>query len=113
MAHSVILAMDSSLPIFLYLLITFVLANLPWLSERNFLFFKPGKDEKSGWFRWFEWVVFCLLAGLMGFGLEKKMMGTVADQDWEFYVVTFCLFLVFALPGFIYRFDLRKLLLNR
>jgi hypothetical protein len=38
--------------------------------------------------------------------MEKKLNGEIYAQDWEFYAVTLCLFLVFALPGFIYRNDL-------
>jgi hypothetical protein len=30
-------------------------------------------------------------------------MGQLAPQDWEFYAVTRCLFLVFAFPGFVYK----------
>ena len=47
------------------------------------------------------------LVGGIATGLEKKTMGEIHQQEWEFYAVTFCLFLVFALPGFIYRHDLR------
>jgi hypothetical protein len=39
----------------------------------------------------------------IGFGLEQKVTGSVHAQDWEFYAVTACLFIVFAMPGFIYR----------
>jgi hypothetical protein len=39
--------------------------------------------------------------------------GEIYSQDWEFYAVALCLFLVFALPGFIYRHDLRQLLQRR
>jgi hypothetical protein len=33
------------------------------------------------------------------------MTGQLHTQDWEFYATSFCLFIVFALPGFIYRHD--------
>ena len=37
------------------------------------------------------------------FFVEKKSIGNVHSQDWEFYAVTFFLFLVFSFPGFIYK----------
>lgn len=42
--------------------------------------------------------------------LEYKITGGNYSQQWEFYVATLCLFVVFALPGFIYHYDLKKLL---
>ena len=85
-----------------------VFANLPWLNDR--LFFIASLTKKSGWIRWFEWFVFYLISIGFGFALEYKLMGTLSEQDWEFYVVTLCLFVVFALPGFIYCYDLKKVL---
>ena len=40
--------------------------------------------------------------------VERFSMGQVAAQNWEFYAVTACLFLVFAFPGFVYRYLWRK-----
>jgi len=34
---------------------------------------------------------------------EKATFGQIAHQDWEFYAVTSCLFIVFAFPGFVYK----------
>jgi len=86
----------------------FVAANLPWLSERFFFLFSPsGGAGKRPWMRLLEWFVLYLLVGAVAIGLEKKYTGEIHHQDWVFYVVTFCLFIVFALPGFIYRHDLR------
>jgi len=42
--------------------------------------------------------------------LENKLTGGLHNQQWGFYVATLCLFVVFALPGFIYHYDLKKLL---
>jgi len=85
-----------------------VVANLPWLNDK--LFFVISLTGKSGWLRWFEWFVFYFVSIGSGFALEYKLMGTLSEQDWEFYVVTLCLFVVFALPGFIYCYDLKKIL---
>lgn len=86
-------------------------ANLPWLSERWLLVIaRPSRRAKPFWLRLIEWaLLYSLIAGL-GFGFEYKTTGLVHAQGWEFYVVTLCLFAVSALPGFIYRYQLRRLL---
>ncbi|HLA39718.1 MAG TPA: DUF2818 family protein, partial [Candidatus Glassbacteria bacterium] len=40
--------------------------------------------------------------------LVEKNLGPVHPQRWEFYATTACLFLVFAYPGFVYRFLWRR-----
>lgn len=82
-------------------------ANLPWLSER---FLLVVKLNKTAWWRWLEWLVCYGLTGLLASAFENKLTGGVHTQQWEFYVATLCLFMVFALPGFIYHYDLKKLL---
>jgi len=84
-----------------------VVANLPWLSNK--LFAVVAIDKKSGWLRILEWLVLCILSFGMGFALEYKVMGVVTEQAWEFYVVALCLFAVFALPGFLYHYELKKI----
>jgi len=105
--------LDSSSLIMLFIVISFIAANVPWMSDRYFMLVKPVNTRKSGLFRWLEWLVLYFIIGLIGLGLEQRFMGTRSEQDWEFFVINFCLFLVFALPGFIYRYDLKKLLVNR
>jgi hypothetical protein len=53
-----------------------------------------------------EVLVFYVLVGLMAFALEASI-GNVFVQGWEFYVITFSLFLVFAYPGFVWRYLMR------
>lgn len=101
----------SALFIWILLLVAVLAANLPWLGERFFFFFNPpGGKTKRAWMRLLEWLVLYLLVGLMAVGLEQKATGDRYAQDWEFYVVTLCLFVVFAIPGFIYRYQLRPIL---
>ncbi len=90
----------------LIIAIAFISANLPWLSERIFFVARPADGHKRAWWRWLEWLVLYFVAGAITLGMEKKLNGEIYSQDWEFYAVTLCLFLVFALPGFIYRHDL-------
>jgi hypothetical protein len=85
-----------------YLVLAGLLANLPWLSQRCFFVLECAK--KTAWVRLLEWLGLYAIVGGMGYALEKKVMGTVQAQDWEFYAVTFFLFAVFATPGFIYRY---------
>ena len=105
--------MTASHASWLIIIIALITANLPWISERVFFVGKPAGGEKSAWLRWLEWLVLYFVAGAMTLGMEKKLNGEIYAQDWEFYAVTLCLFLVFALPGFIYRYDLRHHLQRR
>jgi hypothetical protein len=93
--------------------IAFVAANLPWLTERFFFVLPPPGGTKRAWMRLLEWGVLMGIVGLIGVGLEQKVTGVIHAQDWEFYAVGVCLFVVFALPGFIWRHDLKRLLDRR
>jgi len=98
--------MSNQYPIYILLCLLIVAANLPWLSNK--LFAIVTLKNKTGWIRGLEWLVLCVLSFALGFALEYKVMGTVTTQAWEFYVVALCLFAVFALPGFIYHHELKK-----
>ena len=89
--------MTSSAAIWILLALAIIAANLPWLSERILFIWTP-RGEKSPWIRLAEWLLLYFLVGGIAVGLEQKTMGDIHRQDWEFYAVTFCLFLVFALP---------------
>lgn len=97
--------MSVTLGALLLLAVAAIAANLPWLSNR-FLFVIP-LQAKSAWLRLLEWLLLYFVVGGLALGLEQRMMGGIHTQDWEFYAVTLSLFMVFALPGFIYRHDLR------
>ncbi len=101
--------MTSQTAIILLLVLAVIAANLPWISNR-ILFIYPPAGEKSPWARLAEWLLLYFVVGGLAMGLEQKSMGEIHTQDWEFYAITFCLFLVFALPGFIYRHELRHLI---
>lgn len=100
----------SAVFIWILLLAAVIAANLPWLGERFFFFFNPPGGIKRVWMRLLEWLVLYALIGLVAVGLEQKASGERYSQDWEFYVVSLCLFVVFAIPGFVYRYQLRPLL---
>ncbi len=85
------------------LLLMFMIANVPCLSDRIFLVMPPKSSPKNiGW---------CLLELVVYYGAiislatyaEARILGNVAMQGWEFYTVTVSLFFVFAFPSFIYK----------
>src|SRR5690606_17945745 len=65
----------------------------------------PG--TKSFFERLLELLTLYALVGALGFAFVAYL-GSVFPQNWEFYAVTLCLFLVMGYPGFVYRYLLRK-----
>jgi Na+(H+)/acetate symporter ActP len=86
------------------LLLAFIAANLPFFSERLFHLVPLKTSVKSLPWCLLEWLVLYFVMGIIAMFVEKSVMGQIAPQAWEFYATTFCLFLVFAFPGFIYRY---------
>ena len=97
----------------LIIAIALIAANLPWLSDRVLLVLEPKDGVKRAAWRWLEWLLLFFIVGGVAMGMEQKLNGETYSQDWEFYAIALCLFLVFALPGFIYHSDLRQLLRRR
>jgi len=91
------------------LLAALVCANLPFLSNRLFLI-KPVQAgaKKSIWIRLLEWLLLYFIVGGLALLFEQKTNGQIHAQDWEFYAITFFMFLVLAVPGFIYRHTFLK-----
>lgn len=89
------------------LLLAVVLANLPFLSERFFLVWPLRAPRKPVMARIVELLGYYALTGAIAFWMESRL-GPVYRQRWEFWAVTACLFLVFAYPGFVYRYLWRK-----
>lgn len=88
------------------ILLALLAANLPWFSERLF-YLIPLNNKHVGW-RLLELIVLYFLVGGLALLAERNAAGQVATQHWEFYAITGCLFLVFAFPGFVYRYLWRK-----
>lgn len=104
--------MATGTSIWILLSMAFIGANLPWLTSRIFFVRSPKAGEKGVFWRLLEWLALYFVIGFIGIGMERASMGGVHHQDWEFYVVTLCLFAVFAIPGFIYRYNLRRILVR-
>lgn len=90
----------------LLVLLALVAANLPWFSERLF-YVLPLQRKHFGWCLLELTVLYFIVGGLARL-VERSTMGQVASQHWEFYAVTASLFLVFAFPGFVYRYLWKK-----
>lgn len=97
-----------TLSVWAVLILALIGANLPWLSDRILFVYAPKSGGKPAWVRLLEWLLMYFVVGLIALGLEQKLHGQPHSQDWEFYAVNLFLFLVFALPGFIYRYDLKS-----
>ncbi len=85
------------------LLVALLAANLPFFAERIFFVLAPASGRKAFAWRLLELVVLYFVVGAVAYLLQKNL-GEVAPQHWEFYAVTASLFLVFAFPGFIYKY---------
>jgi len=89
------------------LLIALLAANLPFLLERIFFVVQPKSGNKNFAWRLLELVVLYFIVGGIGLLLENKL-GDIHTQQWEFYAITASLFVVFAYPGFVYRYLWRR-----
>ena len=100
--------MSTGAAIALLVVVALIAANLPWLSDRIAFFAAPPARGKPVWIRLLEWLTLFFVVGLIAAGLEYRTHGQLQTQGWEFWVINLALFAVFALPGFIYRHDLRR-----
>lgn len=99
---------DSGIIHLILLLLALLAANLPWFSEKLFYFIPLRSQEKSMGWSLLELIVLYFVVGAIAFYAEYAVMGQTAPQSWEFYVITACLFLVLAFPGFVYRYLWKK-----
>ena len=90
----------------LLLLLALAAANLPFILER-LLGMIPLRDGKHVAWHLLELVMLYFLVGGAGLLLEQQTAPR-HSQTWEFYAITGCLFLVFAFPGFTYRYLWRE-----
>lgn len=85
-------------------------ANLPFFNQRVFALIAlpsaAGGRRKSGWLRLLELIILYFVVGAFGYWLESRA-GNVFAQGWQFYAVSFSLFLVLAFPGFTVRYLVR------
>ena len=94
--------MNQSAAVTLVLLAAVVAANLPFVNERLFVF-GPRRAPKAFAWRLVELLVLGALVLGLGFVLESRL-GQRHPQGWEFYAASLCLFVTFAVPGFVWRY---------
>lgn len=88
-------------------LLALVGANLPFVNQRLFGVMPLRAQKKSAWLRIAELIVLYFVVGALGFLLEARA-GNRFDQGWQFYAITFCLFVVFAFPGFTWQYLVKR-----
>lgn len=99
--------MDTSLSTWFVVLLALAAANLPFINEKVFGVVPSGAEPKPVWMRLLELIGLYGLVGGIAFLLEARL-GNAFPQGWEFYAITACLFLVFAYPGFVFRYLRRR-----
>lgn len=82
-------------------------ANLPFVNQRLLAVVPLGATKKSAWIRIGELILLYFVVGALGFMLEARA-GNRFDQGWQFYAITFCLFVVFAFPGFTFQYLVKR-----
>lgn len=113
--------MTSQNIVVLLLLVTFLVANLPWLNERVLALIGLRSGSKPFLVRLVEWVIGFGLVALLAWRLElgcqisaaaffglAECPGELNPKSWEFFTVVIVLYAVFALPGFIYFVERRR-----
>lgn len=93
--------------IWLVIVLAFVAANLPFVSNRFFLLFPLKKTPKSIWLRLAELLILFFVVGFIGRALEARI-GQNYPQHWEFYAVSVAMFLVLAFPGYVLRYMVKR-----
>jgi Na+(H+)/acetate symporter ActP len=88
-------------------LLALVGANLPFLNQRLFGVMPLKATKKSAWLRLGELIVLYFVVGALGFMLEARA-GNRFDQGWQFYAITFSLFIVLAFPGFTFQYLVKR-----
>jgi hypothetical protein len=88
-------------------LLALVGANLPFVNQRIFAVAPIRAAKKIAWIRLAELIVLYFVVGALGFMLEARA-GNRFEQGWQFYAVTFCLFVVLAFPGFAYQYLVKR-----
>lgn len=98
--------MSQSFSVLLVVIAALVAANFPFVSTRLLGVVALAGGKSLGW-RLLEVLLFYGVVGLLGAALEQHA-GQIAPQGWEFYAITFALFLTLAFPGFVYRYLLKR-----
>lgn len=99
--------MNTALSVWIVILLMAIAANLPFFTESLFGVRRLKSGQKSLTLRLLEMLVLYFLVLGVARLLESRL-GNVPNQEWQFYAVTICLFLVLAFPGFVLRYLKRR-----
>lgn len=95
--------MNLSLSSWTVIILMALSANLPFFTESLFGLIKLKSGTKPFALRLLELLV--LYAVVIGIAhMLEARLGNAFHQEWQFYAITVCLFLVFAFPGFVLRY---------
>jgi hypothetical protein len=89
-----------------FVIFGFCAASLPFFVPRWALIFVRATAKPFVMYAAESLVLFAVVVA--GFVFWEARTGQRAPQDWEYYVVIVCLWLVAAFPGFIWRFLLQR-----
>jgi len=92
----------------LLILLALLSANLPWFSNQYFFFITPKSGKKATFPFVVEWLLMYILVAIIAALIEIKVQGFIQPKTPEFFVITLCLFAVFAFPGLIYKFEINR-----
>lgn len=102
--------MNVSFSSWLVIILAVLAANMPFFNERLLGFIPLKKAEidykKSILLRLIELFFLYAFVAIVSYFLESNI-GNVFSQDWQFFAITSCLFIVLSYPGFVFRY-LRK-----
>lgn len=99
--------MQGALGYVVLLAVALAAANLPFLTERILFVLRPREGRKAFGWRVAELAIGYAVVIFIARALEAGR-GAPYAQNWEFYAVTACLFLVLAYPGFVWRYLWKK-----
>lgn len=86
---------------YILLLLALIFANAPFLTQKGFGVIALTKKHFGH--HLIELLAGFALTAALAYLLESRA-GAVHAQGWEFYVVTACLYLIFAFPCFVWRY---------
>jgi hypothetical protein len=93
--------MNLQAEVWMVLALALVAANMPFLTTR--LLGVLPRASKSMGLRLLELLVLYFVVGGVALWLENAA-GAIYPQGWEFYAVTWFVFVTLAFPGFVYRY---------
>lgn len=125
--------MNQTVAVWMLIAVAFIAASIPFLNDRLFALIplrsrvtgmgtaetesdaantafiqkQDQRNDKSFFVRVLELLVLYGLVGLLAYVFESTI-GNPFTQRWEFYAITFSLFVVLAFPGFVVRYLFRR-----